>query len=59
VAVRVPNGPNRDPGTLEELIDALERLRDAQLIVGVISYVPEVAAPIGEGSRCGEMAVAA
>jgi exonuclease SbcC len=38
-----------DPETLEEVIDALERLRDAQLIVGVISHVPEVAARIGEG----------
>jgi exonuclease SbcC len=38
-----------DPETLEEVIDALERLRDAQLIIGVISHVPEVAARIGEG----------
>jgi exonuclease SbcC len=38
-----------DPETLEEVIDALERLRDADLIVGVISHVPEVAARIGEG----------
>lgn len=38
-----------DPDTLEEVIDALERLREADLVVGVISHVPQVAARIGEG----------
>jgi exonuclease SbcC len=38
-----------DPETLDEVIDALERLRDAELLVGVISHVPEVAARIGDG----------
>ncbi|MCP9491879.1 MAG: SMC family ATPase [Solirubrobacteraceae bacterium MAG38_C4-C5] len=38
-----------DPETLEEVIDALERLRDADLLVGIISHVPEVATRIVEG----------
>jgi exonuclease SbcC len=38
-----------DPETLEEVIDALERLRDADLLVGIISHVPEVATRIDEG----------
>jgi exonuclease SbcC len=38
-----------DPETLEEVIDGLERLRDAELVVGVISHVPEVAARIADG----------
>jgi exonuclease SbcC len=38
-----------DAETLDEVIDALERLRDAELLVGVISHVPEVAARIGDG----------
>lgn len=38
-----------DPETLDEVIDALERLRDADLLVGVISHVPELATRIGEG----------
>lgn len=31
-----------DPATLEEVIDALERLRAEDLVVGVISHVPEL-----------------
>jgi len=38
-----------DPESLEEVIDALERLRAQELLVGVISHVPEVAARIGDG----------
>ena len=32
-----------DPSTLDEVIDALERLHAADLVVGVISHVPELA----------------
>lgn len=38
-----------DGETLEEVLDALERLRHGGLMVGVISHVPEVAVRIGEG----------
>jgi exonuclease SbcC len=38
-----------DPATLEEVIDALERLRAEELVVGVISHVPELAQRIGVG----------
>jgi exonuclease SbcC len=38
-----------DPATLDEVIDALERLREENLIVGVISHVPELAQRIGVG----------
>ena len=38
-----------DPATLEEVIDALERLRADELVVGVISHVPELADRIKVG----------
>ena len=38
-----------DPESLDEVIDALERLREADLLVGVISHVPELAERIGVG----------
>jgi exonuclease SbcC len=38
-----------DPATLDEVNDALERLREDDLIVGVISHVPELAQRIGIG----------
>jgi exonuclease SbcC len=38
-----------DPATLEDVIDALERLRDDDLVVGVISHVPELAERIRSG----------
>lgn len=38
-----------DPATLDEVIDALERLREQELIVGVISHVPELAQRIQTG----------
>lgn len=38
-----------DPATLEEVIDALERLRAEDLVVGVISHVPELAQRIQTG----------
>jgi exonuclease SbcC len=38
-----------DPETLEEVIDALERLRADDLVVGVISHVPELAQRIRTG----------
>ncbi|MGO9960906.1 MAG: AAA family ATPase [Solirubrobacteraceae bacterium] len=38
-----------DPATLDEVIDALERLRAEELIVGVISHVPELAQRIQSG----------
>ena len=38
-----------DPESLGEVIDALERLREADLLVGVISHVPELAERIGAG----------
>ncbi len=38
-----------DPVTLDEVIDALERLRAEDLIVGVISHVPELAQRIQSG----------
>jgi exonuclease SbcC len=38
-----------DPATLDEVIDALERLREDDLVVGVISHVPELAARIRVG----------
>ena len=38
-----------DPATLDEVIDALERLRADELVVGVISHVPELAQRIQSG----------
>lgn len=38
-----------DPATLDEAIDALERLREDDLVVGVISHVPELAQRIRAG----------
>jgi exonuclease SbcC len=38
-----------DPATLEEVIDALERLRAKDLVVGVISHVPELAQRVRSG----------
>lgn len=38
-----------DPETLEEVIDSLERLRDEELLVGVISHVPTLADRIRSG----------
>jgi DNA repair protein SbcC/Rad50 len=38
-----------DPATLEDVIDALERLRADDLIVGVISHLPELAQRIQAG----------
>ena len=38
-----------DPATLEEVIDALERLRAEDLVVGVISHVPELAQRVRSG----------
>ena len=38
-----------DPETLEEVIDALERLREDELLVGVISHVPSLADRIRSG----------
>ena len=38
-----------DPETLEEVIDALERLRDDELLVGVISHVPALADRVRSG----------
>jgi DNA repair protein SbcC/Rad50 len=38
-----------DPATLDEVIDALERLRAEELVVGVISHVPELAQRIQNG----------
>ncbi len=38
-----------DPETLEEVIDALERLREEELIIGVISHVPTLAQRIRSG----------
>ncbi len=38
-----------DPESLGEVIDALERLREADLLVGVISHVPELAERVGVG----------
>jgi exonuclease SbcC len=38
-----------DPATLDEVIDALERLRADDLIVGVISHVPELAQRVRVG----------
>ena len=38
-----------DPETLEEVIDALERLRAGDLLVGVISHVPALADRISDG----------
>ncbi|MDA0160596.1 SMC family ATPase [Solirubrobacter ginsenosidimutans] len=38
-----------DPETLSEVIDALERLREDELIIGVISHVPALAERIGVG----------
>lgn len=38
-----------DPETLEEVIDALERLREDDLLIGVISHVPA----LGERIRVG------
>jgi len=38
-----------DPATLEDVIDALERLRADDLVVGVISHVPELAQRIQTG----------
>lgn len=40
-----------DPDTLEEVIDALERLREGDLMVGVITHVPALAQRIGVGLR--------
>jgi hypothetical protein len=37
------------PATLEDVIDALERLREDDLVVGVISHVPELAQRIQTG----------
>jgi exonuclease SbcC len=38
-----------DPETLEEVIDALERLREDELLVGVISHVPSLAERVRSG----------
>lgn len=38
-----------DPDTLDDVIDALERLRAEDLLVGVISHVPELAQRIRSG----------
>ncbi len=38
-----------DPETLEEVIDALERLREDDLLIGVISHVPALAERIRAG----------
>lgn len=38
-----------DPGALGDVIDALERLRAEELLVGVISHVPELAERLGTG----------
>jgi len=38
-----------DPATLDDVIDALERLRAQELVVGVISHVPELALRIQSG----------
>ena len=38
-----------DPETLEEVIDALERLREDDLLIGVISHVPALAERIRVG----------
>lgn len=40
-----------DDETLEEVIDALERLREGELMVGVITHVPALAQRIREGLR--------
>jgi exonuclease SbcC len=40
-----------DPDTLEDVIDALERLRDTNLMVGVITHVPALAQRIRVGIR--------
>jgi exonuclease SbcC len=40
-----------DPETLEDVIDALERLRESNLMVGVITHVPALAQRIGVGIR--------
>ncbi len=40
-----------DPDTLDDVIDALERLREDDLLVGVISHVPELADRIELGLR--------
>jgi exonuclease SbcC len=40
-----------DPDTLEDVIDALERLREGDLMVGVITHVPALAERIRVGIR--------
>ena len=40
-----------DPETLEDVIDALERLREGNLMVGVITHVPALAERIRVGLR--------
>jgi exonuclease SbcC len=40
-----------DPETLDEVIDALERLRQDDLLIGIISHVPALAERIGVGPQ--------
>ncbi len=40
-----------DPDTLEDVIDALERLRESKLMIGVITHVPALAQRIRVGIR--------
>jgi exonuclease SbcC len=40
-----------DPETLEDVIDALERLRESKLMIGVITHVPALAERIRAGIR--------
>lgn len=40
-----------DPETLQEVIDALERLREDDLLIGIISHVPALAERIGVGPQ--------
>jgi exonuclease SbcC len=40
-----------DPETLEDVVDALERLREGNLLVGVISHVPLLSQRIRAGLK--------
>ena len=40
-----------DPDTLEDVVDALERLREGNLLVGVMSHVPVLAQRLRSGLR--------
>src|ERR1700730_9563647 len=44
-----PEGRALDPETLVVVVDALERLRDGERMVGVVSHVPALAERIPDG----------